>query len=539
MKKRLFSAILAGITAASLLAGCGSTSGTSEGTSEASAAAAAESGDTAGSSAEEAASGGTVIMARGSDSESLDPVMTASNVDIWILNMVVEGLVGSSDDGTEIIPAVADTWEVSDDGLTYTFHIRDGIQFSTGDPVTAEDVVYSLTRAKEAEGPWAGMLDMMDSIEDGGDGTVIAHLNAASPAFLPTIAMFYCGIMPKAYCEEQGEEGLAEKPVGTGPFVLDSWSRGEKMVFKKNTNYWESGSPKVDEIDLNVVADDSTRIMQLESGQIDIAADVPYSRVSELQAASGVEVSFFDSTDVKFVLINCQGEETKDKRVRQALALATDKKAINDAVYYGNGTLAETYLAPALPYSDQDIPAAGVDVEKAKELLTEAGYPDGFSISVQVGNGDSEVLQTATLLQQQWKEIGITLDIQQIDKATARQNWKDGNYDVFISNMTSDMTDISELAGLVAIESQTHCWRTYWNDEDQKKAEEYCTEGNSEMDETKRAEAYKNMQEVIADAVPLIPILYAPYTFVTTDKVQGAAQNPLGVYNFRNMTISK
>lgn len=539
MKKRLFSAILAGITAASLLAGCGSTSGTSEGTSEASAAAAAESGDTAGSSAAEAAFGGTVIMARGSDSESLDPVMTASNVDIWILNMVVEGLVGSSDDGTEIIPTVADTWEVSDDGLTYTFHIRDGIQFSTGDPVTAEDVVYSLTRAKEAEGPWAGMLDMMDSIEDGGDGTVIAYLNAASPAFLPTIAMFYCGIMPKAYCEEQGEEGLAEKPVGTGPFVLDSWSRGEKMVFKKNTNYWESGSPKVDEIDLNVVADDSTRIMQLESGQIDIAADVPYSRVSELQAASGVEVSFFDSTDVKFVLINCQGEETKDKRVRQALALATDKKAINDAVYYGNGTLAETYLAPALPYSDQDIPAAGVDVEKAKELLTEAGYPDGFSISVQVGNGDSEVLQTATLLQQQWKEIGITLDIQQIDKATARQNWKDGNYDVFISNMTSDMTDISELAGLVAIESQTHCWRTYWNDKDQKKAEEYCTEGNSEMDETKRAEAYKNMQEVIADAVPLIPILYAPYTFVTTDKVQGAAQNPLGVYNFRNMTISK
>lgn len=155
MKKRLFSAILAGITAASLLAGCGSTSGTSEGTSEASTAAAAESGDTAGSSAAEAASGGTVIMARGSDSESLDPVMTASNVDIWILNMVVEGLVGSSDDGTEIIPAVADTWEVSDDGLTYTFHIRDGIQFSTGDPVTAEDVVYSLTRAKEAEGPWA------------------------------------------------------------------------------------------------------------------------------------------------------------------------------------------------------------------------------------------------------------------------------------------------------------------------------------------------------------------------------------------------
>lgn len=534
MRKKLLSAILAGMMAASLLTGCAGSSSGTETSGETTQQSAAD-----GTKSPSEETGDTVIMARGSDSESLDPVMTASNVDIWILNMVVEGLVGSSDDGTEIIPAVADTWEISDDGLTYTFHIRDGIQFSTGDPVTAEDVVYSLTRAKEADGPWAGMLDMMDSIEDGADGTVVAHLNAPSPAFLPTVAMFYCGIMPKAYCEEAGEEGLAEKPVGTGPFVLDSWTRGEKMVFRKNANYWESGCPKVDEIDLTVVADDSTRIMQLESGQIDIAADVPYSRVSELQAISGIQVSLFDSTDVKFVLINCQGEKTKDKKVRRALALATDKKAINDAVYYGNGTLAETYLAPSLPYSDQDIPAEGVDVEEAKSLLAEAGYPDGFSISVQVGNGDSEVLQTATLLQQQWKEIGVTLDIQQIDKATARQNWKDGNYDVFISNMTSDMTDISELAGLVAIESQTHCWRTYWNDEDQKKAEEYCAEGNSKMDETKRAEAYKNMQEIIAEAHPLIPILYAPYTFVTTDKIQGAAQNPLGVYNFRNMTVAK
>ncbi len=535
MRKKLLSAILAGMMAASLLTGCAGSSGSgTEASGEITQQSTAE-----GTESPSEETGGTVIMARGSDSESLDPVMTASNVDIWILNMVVEGLVGSSDDGKEIIPAVADSWEVSDDGLTYTFHIRDGICFSTGDPVTAEDVVYSLTRAKEADGPWAGMLDMMDSIEDGGDGTVVAHLTAPSPAFLPTIAMFYCGIMPKAYCEEAGEDGLAEQPVGTGPFVLDSWARGEKMVFKKNTNYWESGCPKVDEMDLMVVADDSTRIMQLESGQIDIAADVPYSRVSELQSMSGVDVTFFDSTDVKFILINCQGEKTSDKKVRQALSLATDKKAINDAVYYGNGTLAETYLAPSLPYSDQEIAAKGVNVEEAKSLLAEAGYPDGFSISVQVGNGDSEVLQTATLLQQQWKEIGVTLDIQQIDKATARQNWKDGNYDVFISNMTSDMTDISELAGLVAIESQTHCWRTYWNDEDQKKAEEYCTEGNSEMDETKRAEAYRNMQEVIADAVPLIPILYAPYTFVTTDKVQGAAQNPLGVYNFRDMTVAK
>ncbi len=529
--------------AASLLAGCGSTSGgtSSAGTSSAGGASVSEAGETGVStstSAETAdtASGGVVTLARGSDSENLDPVMTASNVDIWLLNLVVEGLVGSSDDGSEIIPMVADSWEVSDDNLTYTFHIRDGICFSTGDPVTAADCVASLDRAKTADGPWAGMLDMVDSFSEGSDGTVVAKLSAPSPSFLSTIAMFYCGIMPKSYIESAGDEGLSEKPVGTGPFTLDSWEHGQKLVFKKNPNYWQAGCPKVDEVDIEVVPDNSTAIMQLESGQIDMMQDVPYSRVAELQGMSNLKVSLFDSTDVKFILLNCQNDILKDSNVRMALKLATDKKAINDAVYYGNGTLAETWLAPSIPYSAQDLPETTQDTAKAKQLLSDAGYPDGISLTVQVGSGDAETLQIATLLQQQWADAGITLDIQQIDRATARQNWKDGNYDVFLSNMTSDMTDISELAGLVAIEEQAHCWRTYWSGDKQKEAEQYAQAGNAEMDETARAEDYHKMQEIVAEDVPLIPLLYAPYAFATSDKISGAAQNPLGVYNFRNLT---
>lgn len=158
------------------------------------------------------------------------------------------------------------------------------------------------------------------------------------------------------------------------------------------------------------------------------------------------------------------------------------------------------------------------------------------TVSGQVGSGDTAVLQIATLLQQQWAAIGVTLDIQQIDLATARQNWKDGNYDVFISNMTSDMTDISELAGLVTIADQAHCWRTYWNDEDQQKAEALTAAGNAEMDETKRADDYKQMQEIMADAVPLIPLCYVPFTFAASDKLSGYSQTPLGIYNFKNMS---
>lgn len=546
--KKLLAVLLAGAMAGTLLTGCGSSAPADTGSaasetaaSEAPAEAASESAEAASSEApaESAATGGTVVIDRTLDSETLDPVMTANNCDIWVLNMMVEGLVTSSDDGKEVIPAVADSWTVSDDNLTYTFHIRDGIKFSDGNPVTAEDCVFSVQRAKDADGPWLGMLDMVDTIEDGGDGTVVIKLKEPSPSFLATLAMFDCGILEKSYVDSVGDEGLAEKPIGTGPFMLQEWAKGDKMVFVKNPYYWEEGKPMVDEIDFDVVADDNTAIMQLESGQVDAVEGIPFNRVAEVDGMDGISVTRFESTNIKFLLINCQGEITKNKEVRQALALAMDKSAINTAVYSGEGVLAETFLSPAIPYSYQDLPATTVDIDKAKSLLADAGYPDGFELTVQVGSGDTSILQTATLIQQQWKEIGVTLNIEQIDLATARQNWKDGNYDVFLSNMTSDMTDISELAGLVTVADQAHCWRTYWDGDEQKKAEELTLAGNAEMDETKRADDYKQMQEILADSLPLIPICYVPFEFAASDKISGYYQNPLGIYNFKNMTKSE
>ena len=125
-----------------------------------------------------------VTLARDLDSNNLDPVMTADNCNIWVINMMIEGLVASSDDGKDIIPAIADTWSVSEDGLQYQFHIRDDIQFSNGEKVTVEDCIYSLQRAKDTQGPWVGMLDMINSMEDTGNQNLTITLQAASPAFL-------------------------------------------------------------------------------------------------------------------------------------------------------------------------------------------------------------------------------------------------------------------------------------------------------------------------------------------------------------------
>lgn len=536
MKKKSMKRVVALLLSmAMMLSGCGSsTSQTPDGTTEEVTSEASET-----TTVDSSRSGGVVKMAREQDSEKLDPVLASDNNDIWVINMMLEGLVASSDDGKEIIPAVADTWEISEDGLVYTFHIRDGIQFSNGESVTVEDCIYSITRSKEMDGPWIGMLDMIDSMEDAGDNILKMNLKYASPALLSTLAMFSCSIMPEAYCEEVGDEGIAENPIGTGPFILQEWAKGEKMIFVKNPYYWEEGCPKVDEVDMLVVGDDNTRIMQLESGQVDMASQIPYSRIAEVDGQDGITVNLFDSTEIRYVIVNCQSEYLNDPRVRKALKLATDKEAINEAVYFGYAKVAESYISPAAPHYNENLPESKVDIEGAKALLAEAGYPDGISIKIEVGSGDSTNLTVATMLQEQWAEIGVTLEIQQLDYATIRQDWKDGNYDVFLSYLTSDMTDTSELAGLWCIYDQTSCFYSYWNDDDQKKVEELCIAANQEMDESVRAKQYGEIQEITAESCPNIPFVCTPFTLAVSDKVSGAVQTPLGIYNFKNLVINE
>ena len=522
MKKRLFAMLLALTMCAGALIGC-SGGGENETTGETTA------GTTDGS-------GKKVIMARSIDSNTLDPAMASKNQDIWMMNFVLEGLVRSAEDGKEIEAAVADTWTISDDYLTYTFHLRDGVKFSTGEEVTPEDCVYSIDRAKNMEGsPWSGMLAVIQDVRAEGEDSVIITVSQPTASLLSLLAMFPCSIMPQSYCEEVGDEGVANAPVGTGPFILETWEKNSKMVFKKNPNYWQEGLPTIDEFDMMVVSDENTRMMQLKSGQIDMA-EAPLSQLEELQNTDDIVVDEFASTSVDYIILNCQNEKLSDARVRQALELATDKEAIIKAVSYGYGTPADSFISPAAPHYNTELPEVTRDVEKAKELLSEAGYGDGLELTVQIGSGSTGNLQQATLLKQQWAEIGVTLNIEQIDSATASANWSALNYEVYFSYLTSDMTDTSELAELWCVYDSTQCWGSGWNSDRQKEAEEYVKMAATEMDEDKRMEYYCAMQEIVAEEVPNIPLYNSSFYIAHSDKVDNIVQTPLGNYRFETLT---
>lgn len=526
-KRRCIALFLACACSIAALTGCGSTAGGNNNNSQVQ------------SSADSSESEKKVIMARGIDSSTLDPAMASKNQDVWMMNFVLEGLVRSSEDGKSVEPGVADSWEISDDSLTYTFHLRDGIKFSNGEAVTPEDCVYSINRSKNMEGsPWAGMLSVIKDIKADGDDKVVITVSQPSPSLLSLLAMFPCSIMPKAYCEEAGDEGIANAPVGTGPFVLESWEKNNKMIFKKNEYYWQEGLPKIDEFDMNVVSDDNTRMMQLKSGQIDMA-DAPLSQLNELKNTSGITVDEFPSTSVDYIILNCQNEKLKDVRVRQALELATDKEAIIKAVSYGFGTPADSFISPSAPHYNTNLPKVTRDVEKAKALMKEAGYENGMDLTVQIGSGSTGSLQQATLLKQQWAEIGVNLNIEQIDSATASANWSALNYEVYFSYLTSDMTDTSELAELWCVYDSSQCWGSGWNGDKQKEAEEYVKKASTEMDENKRAEYYGKMQEIVAEEVPNIPLYNSSFYIAHSDKISNLVQTPLGNYRFETLTKSE
>ena len=210
--------------------------------------------------------GGKMVYARNADSLFLDPVLLERNVDIWVLSNLYDTLLEPSADGKTIVPGLASGYEVSADGLTFTLKLRSGVKFSDGSPITVGDVKWSLDRARNPNnGAWNFTLESLDSIETQGEDTVILHLKHPDPALAAALAIFNSSIMPeKAFEATAGaDEGakakaFAEHPIGSGPFILESWQRGTQMVLKRNPNYWQMGEdgkplPYLDELDFQII----------------------------------------------------------------------------------------------------------------------------------------------------------------------------------------------------------------------------------------------------------------------------------------------
>jgi peptide/nickel transport system substrate-binding protein len=490
--------------------------------------------------------GGRMIYARYADSLQLDPVWTDANVDIWVSSSIYDTLLlPTTPDGLGVRPGLATAWPLSDGGKTVTLTLREGVKFSDGTPLKASDVKFSLDRARDPKnGAWNGMLASIDSITATEPGTVVLKLKQPDPTLIPALAMFNTGIFCQAKYEatpakdeKERAEKFAEHPLGTGPFLLAEWSRNTRMVFKRNPYYWDKAPdgkplPLLDEIEFQIIPDDSTRLLKLKAGEIDGTEFIPYSRVKELQADSNLRMELWPSTRVSMLGMFC-GEKLKDgtanplsnQKFRQALNYAVNKEAIIAITTQGLGKPLSTFMSSVTPLAITGKPAYPFDLAKAKALMAESGVPQGTTLACMVLAGNQDNLNNVTAVQQMWAQIGVKLNLVQLDNPTKVARYRAEDYQINTSGWTDDIADPSEIAAYYAYFPTVHNLHSQWQD---KRVNELFEASQKEIDGDGRRAQYKELQERYIEAAPIIFLYEVPYPVAFRKNVHGFVQIPLG-----------
>jgi peptide/nickel transport system substrate-binding protein len=283
---------------------------------------------------------------------------------------------------------MATDWKVSDDGLTYTFNLRPDAKFADGSPITGADWQWSLDRCRDPNnGIWSFTMEAVDKVE-ASDTQVVFKLKNPYVPFIYSAALFNCVVMPAKLVEAAGGwEKFMLQPIGSGPFIMKEWVKGDHMLLVRNPYYWETGKPVLDEILIKTIVDDNTRILALQKGEVDAINYPPFNRVSDLSKDPNIKVLILDSTSTTYISFNIRNKPLDNAKVRQALSIALDREAMIKTINFGIGTPATSFRPKGSLYFNDTLPGWPYDVAKAKSLLAEAGYPNGFELTLQITNG--------------------------------------------------------------------------------------------------------------------------------------------------------
>lgn len=495
--------------------------------------------------------GGKFVFGAARDVIFFDPVYQQQTEDIWFSLNVYDTLLQPTPDGKSLQPGLASGYKVSDDGLTMTVTLRPDIKFSDGSPIQASDVKFTLDRghSKEEGGNYYFLLSAVKSVEAAAPDTVVIHFSHPDPVFPQVLASFYTAIMPEKQMMAMPGATLRDKarafadhPVASGPFVLSNWVRGSKFSLIRNPHYWKMGEdnqplPYLDQVDVLIVPDDATRILMLKSGQIDGTEFVPFSRAAELKTTPNIRMVLFPAEKIAYLGMNIRPtlkdgtpNPLSDKRVRQALNYGVEKKAIAQIVTYGMGapqvTLPPASTPMALTAKNEPYP---YDPAKAKALLEQAGYKNGFDLTINAVAGNADDAAELAAIQQMWAQLGVRLKVQLLDSTTNVAKYRASDFQMRSAIWTNDYNDPSQIVSYMAYFPAYEANRSGFNDPELNGLFE---KSQTETDQQKRAEMFRRIQEIYIDAAPMVFLLDEPYPVALNARVQGFVQLPLGNYMF-------
>lgn len=510
MKKRLVSLLLVTVLMMTALSGCaGGTDKSSEDNSSVGA-------DTTPTG--EPTYGGSVVVGIQQDIDSLDPHKATAAGTKEILFNIFEGLVKPDENGN-LMNAVASDYTVSEDGLVYTFTLRDGVKFHDGSTVTAEDVKYSLERV-------SGLLNgevlistmsAITSVTISDDKTVQVTVDSPNPEL---IYSFTAAIIPAGSGEAEGA-----KPIGTGPFSFVSYVPQEGIVVAKHAEYWQEGLPYLDEVTFKIIANVDTAMLDIKGGSVDIVPYLTDSQAAEL--GSDFNIVSAPSNVVQALFLNCTEGVLSNVKVRQAICYALDKDMVSQFVAGGNGTLISSAMLPTLQdyYVDlNDTYGNTANVEMAKQLLAEAGYPDGIDLEITVPSNYDVHVEATEVVAEQLKQAGINATINAVEWGVWLEETYNGRkYEGTICGITSDITPGYLLNRFVSGSSKNFI--NYSNAEyDAAYAQ---VEAAATLEE--RAVYYKQLQEILCEDAGSAFIMVPPLTIALDKELGGYKFYPIYV----------
>lgn len=474
----------------------------------------------------------TLRLGVAQDAVTVDPIASSDNPSIWTELLIYDQLVRPSKDGTKLEPGLAESWTVTPDGKEFRFTLRDA-KFSDGSPVTAADVVFSLQRAAGEKSEWGRFFRPITHYEVVDDHTVVMKLDKPFTPILNNLAMFSASILPAKLVKAQGDK-FFETPVGSGPFILKSWSRGQKQELVRNPNYWEAGKPALDGAVIEVVPEDNARVLKLKANELDAIIGVPYNQAETLKTDSAIKIGLAPVFRIDMVQLNNTKPPFNDPSVRQALNYALDKQAIITGLLRGNAEPANSSM-PVMAYHNTALKPYPLDLEKARALLKQGGVPGGFKATMLVAGGKVTDRQVASAIQASLKKIGVELEIRTIEGSSLYSTTKSGNYEMALGYATSDTIDPDQTSGFTAVNPErANAYHTQWKDE---RVNELYAQERTTLDGPERAKLFQEMEQRIHDGAPFIFLWTPKEVYATRATVSGFAVLPTGNYDLKDVVM--
>ena len=466
--------------------------------------------------------------------------------------------------GTEVEPGLATSWDISQDGLTYTFHLRDGVKFHTTDffkptrDFNADDVLFTFNRLLDAESPFRkaypsespyftdmGLNTTIKSVEKLDEHTVRFNLNNVDASFVQNLAMSFASVQSAEYAAQLLKEGKAEdinqKPVGTGPFVFKRYQKDSQIRYVANKQYWKPEDVKLDNLVFAITPDAASRLQKLKAGECQVSGYPRPADIEVMKQDPNLRVLQQAGFNLGFLAYNVTHPPLDQLKVRQALDMAIDKPAIIQAVYQSAGQLAQNALPAAQWSYDPNIKDAPHDPAKARALLKEAGVAPGTTINLwamtvqRASNPNARM--SAQMIQQDWAKVGITANIVSYEWGEYIKRAKNGEHDVMIYGWTGDNGDPDNWLGVLyscaAVKGSNYAkWCNPQYDQLVQKAKL-----SSNRDE--RIKWYQQAQKILKDQVPITPIANSTVFQPLRKEVQDFKISPFGLTPFYGVSLNK